>query len=69
MKATTFVILAVLVFVLVFVTCNEQVIDAENADAPFRDQKDKARLETCIGECLDKYPAAKEFIMKHSWSL
>lgn len=44
---------------------------AQDADKPFanmqfKDQKDKARITTCIGQCLTKYPGAREFIMNES---
>ncbi|KAG2393050.1 hypothetical protein C9374_009627 [Naegleria lovaniensis] len=41
------------------------------ADRPndFRDQKDIARIETCVGPCLSKYPGPKEFISKNSMKM
>ena len=74
-NAKTLLIVAALLLVALLavgVVCEEtiveQVVEPETADAPFRDQKDKARIETCVGPCLSKYPQAMEFIMKYSWS-
>jgi hypothetical protein len=46
----------------------KQFINTEAADKPFHDQKDMARIETCIGPCLSNYPGARDFIMKQSFS-
>ncbi|KAF0980765.1 hypothetical protein FDP41_013248 [Naegleria fowleri] len=41
------------------------------ADRPndFRDQKDIARIETCVGSCLSRYSGPKEFISKNSMKM
>ena len=41
-------------------------VNPDAADKPFMDQKDMARIETCMGPCLSQYAGAKEFIMKRS---
>lgn len=60
-----------IIFAMAFAA--EQEIPAQAAGAPFggnfRDQKDKARITTCIGPCLKKYPGVMEFIMKESQSM
>eukprot|EP00761_Pharyngomonas_kirbyi_P013919 gb/GECH01013949.1/.p1 GENE.gb/GECH01013949.1/~~gb/GECH01013949.1/.p1 ORF type:complete len:547 (+),score=121.73 gb/GECH01013949.1/:1-1641(+) len=55
---------------LPFIKGEDKDIPNENANNPFArdfgDRKDKARLQTCIGPCLNDYPGVKEFVMKES---
>lgn len=43
-----------------------EVGDKHDDSVPFIDKKGKARLETCIGPCLKKYPGLLKFVMSES---
>ncbi|KAL9651628.1 hypothetical protein ABK040_001573 [Willaertia magna] len=73
-KYSLLLLIALCLFVIgcCFVVGNsESEIKSEEADKPFQfgDQKDIARINTCIGPCLKKYPGALEFIFKRSMKM
>ncbi|KAL0489423.1 selenoprotein [Acrasis kona] len=61
--------IVIIACIVCFVLCQDTFTNLGGADQPFHDEKDVARIETCVGQCLTKYPGVKEFIMQRSTTI